>query len=299
MPPASALFVNLAALFAVTVWGASPPMTKVAVASFDPVLVAVLRTVIGGIAAAPLVLFLRMSLPRDGIGIGLLLLASFCGYVGFPIVFSIGIGLTSAAHGALALAILPLFTGLFAALVERRLPGRNWWIGTAIALLGEVCLITFRSSSAAAGTTLAGDLIVLASATIASAGYVAGARLAQRGYSSWNTTFWGVVIAGLAMIMALPFAGAGQAGAGQDWQAAPLSGWLAILYLAIGVTIVGYVAWYWALGAGGIARIGVFQFLQMPVGLIIAIVFLGEPLTLTLTLSAALIFVGVYVGQRK
>lgn len=294
MPPASALLVNLAALFAVIVWGASPPMTKVAVASFDPVLVAVLRSVIGGIAAAPLVLFLRMGLPRDGVGLGLLLLASFCGYIGFPIVLSIGIGLTSAAHGALALAILPLFTGLFAALVERRLPGRTWWIGTGVALIGEACLITFRTGSDAAGATLTGDLIVLASATIASAGYVAGARLAQRGYSSWNTTFWGVVIAGLAMIMVLPFAGGGQ-----DWQAAPLSGWLAILYLAIGVTIVGYVAWYWALGAGGIARIGVFQFLQMPVGLLIAVVFLGEPLTLPLALSAALIFLGVYIGQRK
>jgi drug/metabolite transporter (DMT)-like permease len=294
MPPASALLINLAALFAVTVWGASPPMTKIAVASFDPVLVAVLRTVIGGIAAAPLVLFLRMGLPRDAIGIGLLLLASVCGYIGFPLVFSIGIGLTSAAHGALALAILPLFTGLFAALVERRLPGRNWWVGTAIALVGEVCLITFRSGSDLAGASLAGDLIVLASATIASAGYVAGARLAQRGYSSWNTTFWGVVIAGLAMICALPFAGAGQ-----DWPATAMSGWLAVLYLAIGVTIVGYVAWYWALGAGGIGRVGVFQFLQMPVGLVIAIVFLGEPLTLPLLTAAALVLAGVWIGQRK
>jgi drug/metabolite transporter (DMT)-like permease len=78
-----------------------------------------------------------------------------------------------------------------------------------------------------------------------------------------------------------------------------LPGWLAILYLAIGVTIVGYVAWYWALGVGGIARIGVFQFLQMPVGLLIAIVLLGEPLTLPLALSAILIFLGVYIGQRK
>ncbi|MBM3571096.1 MAG: DMT family transporter [Alphaproteobacteria bacterium] len=289
----AAPLVSVAALFAVAVWGASPPMTKVAVGSFDPVLIAVLRTVIGGIAAAPLVLFLRMGFPRDAAGIGLLLLASFCGYIGFPLVMSIGIGLTSGAHGALALAALPLFTGLFAAIVERRWPGRNWWIGSAIASAGEICLITLRSGDAESGATLAGDLITLASTAIASAGYVAGARLSQRGYSSWGTTFWGVTLAGLVMICALPFTGAGQ-----DWQAATTAGWFAVLYLAIGVTIVGYVAWYWALGAGGIGRVGVFQFLQMPIGVLVAVIFLGEPLTAALLVSAALIFVGVYIGQR-
>lgn len=287
-------FVNAAALFAVVIWGASPPMTKIAVGSFDPALVAALRTAIAGVAAAPLVLFLRMRFPRDGKGAGLLLLAAFCGYIGFPLVFSIGIGLTSGAHGALALAILPLFTGLFAALIERRLPGRDWWLGSALALIGEACLIAFRGGGSIDGATLAGDLIVLSSAIIASAGYVAGARLAQRGYSSWNTTFWGVVLAGLVMIAAMPLAGGGQ-----DWQAAALPGWLAVLYLAIGVTILGYVAWYWALGAGGIARIGVFQFLQMPVGLLVSIALLGETLTAGLGVSALLIFAGVYVGQRK
>ncbi|MBM3599963.1 MAG: DMT family transporter [Alphaproteobacteria bacterium] len=290
----SAPLIAAAAILAVTIWGASPPMTKIAVTSFDPVLVALLRTVIGGIAAAPIVLFTRMEFPRDGVGIGLLLLASFCGYVGFPLLFSIGVAMTSAAHGALALAVLPLFTGLFAALVERRMPGRSWWLGTGLALAGELCLVSFRGADLADGATLAGDLVVLASATIASAGYVAGARLAQRGYSSWNTTFWGVVLAGLGLICALPFAGARQ-----DWLAVTGAGWFAVLYLAIGVTIIGYVAWYWALGAGGISRIAVFQFLQMPVGLAVAIVFLGEALSLPLVVAAILILAGVYIAQRQ
>lgn len=289
----SPLAVNLAALFAVVIWGASPPMTKLAVQSFDPALVAVLRTLIGGLASAPILLLLRLGLPKDGAGLRLLLVAGFCGYIGFPLAFTIGVGMTSGAHGALALAILSLFTGLIAAAVERRWPQRTWWIGTAIALAGEVCLISFRGGDAVSGSSLAGDLICLASAAIASAGYVAGARLSQRGYSSWGTTYWGVVLAGLVMAAALPFAGPQQA------LAATLPGWAAVLYLAIGVTIVGYVAWYWALGAGGIARIGVIQFLQMPVGVAVSILALGEPLTWPLVVSAALILVGVAIGQRK
>ena len=39
-PAASQPLILATAIFAVAIWGASPPVTKIAVASFDPVLVA-------------------------------------------------------------------------------------------------------------------------------------------------------------------------------------------------------------------------------------------------------------------
>ena len=50
-------------------------------------------------------------------------------------------------------------------------------------------------------------------------------------------------------------------------------------------TILGYVGWYWALGKGGVQRIAVLQFLQPPMGVVLAIGLLGEPVTLPILIS--------------
>ena len=62
----------------------------------------------------------------------------------FPIVYTVGQDRTSAMHGVAILAGLPVFTGLWAALVMRRLPGAWWLAGCAIALLGEAVIIAVR-----------------------------------------------------------------------------------------------------------------------------------------------------------
>src|SRR5437868_4133450 len=70
-----------------------------------------------------------------------LLGSSFSGLLGFVLLFTIGMRYTSANHGALILAALPLFTGLLAAVFERRPLALRWWAGSALALGGEGVLI--------------------------------------------------------------------------------------------------------------------------------------------------------------
>src|SRR5262249_59973326 len=103
-----------------------------------------------------------------------------------PLLYSLGQRDPSAMHGGMILAALPIFTGSYAALVERRRPTARWIAGCLIALLGECALIALRAGGGGAAPTLGGDLLVLASALLVAAGYVAGARLGQTGYSSWR-----------------------------------------------------------------------------------------------------------------
>ena len=51
------------ALLAVVMWGASPVAAKVAVADLPVMVVAVLRTVLGGLAALPVALLMGVPLP--------------------------------------------------------------------------------------------------------------------------------------------------------------------------------------------------------------------------------------------
>ena len=79
---------------------------------------------------------------------------------------------------------------------------------------------------------------------------------------------------------------------------ASVPAWSAIAYLAVVVTILGYVLWYWALGQGGIARVGLIQFLQPVSGVILAAALLGERISASFLLASALVLGGVWLAIR-
>jgi len=273
-------------------WGATPAVTRVATEELEPLWIAVLRTVLAGVVAVPLVLTTERRPPSARQARLLLGVSAAAGFVVFPIVFTLGQQRTSAMHGVGILAALPIFTGLYGALVARRRPGR-WWIGgCALALAGEAVIVAVRAGGSGSAT-FAGDLLVLASALVVSAGYVAGAMLVPRGFSSAATTYWGVMLGAIALlplgVVLLVVHEAPDAGP---------SAWGAVLFLAVITSILGYIGWYWALARGGIARIAPLQFLQPLSGLVLAALLLGERLTWPLAAGAAAVIAGVAIARR-
>ena len=285
--------VILAALAAVILWGASPVAAKVAVADFSPFTVAVLRTFLGGALAVPVALALKVRWPAQRRLQGLLLLSAFCGFVAFPMLFTFGVRFTSANHASMILASLPIFTGAIAMGWDRRRPTRIWILGSLIALAGEVILIGGRTGGGARQATIAGDALVFLSNGFASLGYVAGGRLQQAGYPSTGTTFWGAAAMALLLAPMVPVLWTQGA-----FAVASVSAWSAIAYLAVVVTILGYVLWYWALGRGGIARVGLIQFLQPLSGIVLAAVLLHETVSLSFLLASALVLLGVWLAMK-
>ena len=285
--------VLTAAMATVVIWAASPMVTKVAVGTVDPLAVGLLRTVIGALAALPLIVLGRLSPPAGRAARAHLAVSALGGFAVFPLVFSLGIARTSAGHGALLLGILPVLTGLIAALLERRLPGARWWLGCAVAMAGTVILVGERFGLNGEGASLGGDALVLASALCAAAGYVTGAR-AAREIGTWPVTLWGLVIGGCALLPLAPVVVSPA-----EVRAAGLPALGAIVYLAVVTSIVGYAAWYWALGRGGIGRTSLAQFLLPIVGVLLAVAVLGEPLTWPMILAAAVILAGVALARGR
>jgi drug/metabolite transporter (DMT)-like permease len=277
---------------AVLLWGGSPIATRFAVLGIDPTAVGLLRTVIAGVLALPLLLILRLKLPGAGRPLLLLLAMAAATYILFPVLFSIGVRHTTASHAALVHASTPLFTGSIAAAFERRLPGRWWCIGVAVALIGEVLLIGLARGFAEPGVTLYGDLVVFASCLVVAFGYVAGGWL-TRAYGSLAVTFWAVVLAAVAVApvtLAITPAATAQA------PAASLGG---VAYLAVISSIVGYVAWNWALAHGGIGRTGVLQFAQPLLTVLLAVLLLGESVTPSVAAAGVVILAGVSLARRR
>jgi drug/metabolite transporter (DMT)-like permease len=283
----------LVALSVMVVWGGTPLFTKLAAEQIDPLLVGILRTVFAGVVALPLVALRRDPLPDTRRGLSTLAFSGFAAFIAFPLVFTLGQAQTSAMHGALILATLPVFTSLFGTLLERRRVSAMWIAGCSIALGGEAIVIAIRTGGASSGSSLRGDLIILASSVVCSLGYVAGARLAQGGYPSLPTTLWGV---GMAAVVLLPLLG--WAVARDGWPQADGTAWGSILVLAVLTSIIGYVAWYWALAAGGISRIAGIQFTQPLFGLALAAFVLGERPGPIVLVAGVAILAGAWMVQR-
>jgi drug/metabolite transporter (DMT)-like permease len=284
--------VFAAALAGVIIFGGSAIATKVAVSAINALDVSIMRTIIGGAVALPMAFLLRIPLPPSKPQKYLLLASGFCGFIAFPLLFTLGVSLTTANHATMILAILPVLTGAIAQFWDRHTSKPAWWLGCAIAFSGEILLL-YDPAAADGRASIAGDLLVWSSTLFASLGYVCGARLQRSGYSARGTTFWGVGLFALLLLPLLPLL--------VDLDAladAGLYAWSGLLYQAIGVTIVAYILWYWALGTGGIARVGLFQFLQPISGVAIAWLVLAENISLIFLLASSIIMVGVVLAFR-
>jgi drug/metabolite transporter (DMT)-like permease len=284
-----------AATFCIIVWGAVPLVTKVAAQEMDGLLVGILRVVFCLPVVAVMLAGRRRPMPRGWPVWRALTVIGLSSFIGFPVLFSLGQGMTTASHGGLILASAPILTGIVAALWHRKMPGLAWVVGAVLGFAGVAALILIRAEGMPtdARPSLAGDLIVLSGVLSVAVGYVSGAQLAKT-LGPAAVTFWANLVASL---LVLPWALWWLAGI--DLGAISFGTWGGIVYLAAFAQVINFVLWYWAMEKGGIARIAAFQFVQPLITLILAVIFLGEVMTLPLIASAALILAGVGLCQFK
>ena len=79
---------------------------------------------------------------RGAGGAVLLFVSAVTGFVAFPILFTLGQERTSATHGAIILAALPVFTGAYVgARAAHVAPRTRWLVGCGVALVGEAAIV--------------------------------------------------------------------------------------------------------------------------------------------------------------
>jgi len=290
----SAIAVFGAAFVTIFLFALTPITTRVALHQIDSLGLGLMRIVVAAPFAGLLLLARRLRPPiADRTQCKLLAISAVSGFIGFSLLFSFGSQRTSALHAGFGLALSPLFTGLIGLAVDRRRPRSGWLLGAAIAMAGEAGLLMVRFGDLSQSGSIVGDLLVLAAASSNAIGFVAGSQLTAR-TDSWTATFWGVLIAGLVLAPALWF--------DVDlvmWKRFDLTTWIALGHLALGATVIGYMAWFYALARGGLARVSVLQFLQPIFTIIFAGVLLGERLTAAELLMGATILIGVIIARQS
>jgi drug/metabolite transporter (DMT)-like permease len=144
-----------------------------------------------------------------------------------------------------------------------------------------------RSGVASAGQSLTGDLMMFA-AVCCWAVYTLGSRQMMVRHSPVGVTGLSMAIGTLFYVPLLwPNVRA------VDWSSISLPTWTALVYSALFALCVAYTIWYVAVRRIGSARTAIYSNLVPIVAMLIAVAFLGEPLSASKLLGAGGVLAGV------
>ena len=288
---------GLALSGAVLLWSSSFIALKIAVAAFDPMVMVFGRMLSSLIGLSLLRLTVWRKAPpllrdrgmtrREWKYVVLLALCEPCFYFIFE---GYAMTYTTASQAGMVVSALPLAVVFAAWLLLGERPHRRVWIGFVLAVVGVVWLSAGSVATESAPNPVFGNALE-AVAMLCSALYVICAKqLSSRCSPVLITTVQSLM--GLCFFLCLLFLPAVTLP-----DAFPLLPTLAVLYLGVGVTMVSFLLYNFAIRSVSAARTAAFLNLVPVLTLFMGMVFLDERLTAGQWVASALVIGGVLLSQ--
>ena len=282
---------DLVLVVANVVYATSYAATRLTLDHIPPATLALIRLVIGAVVLIPLAVALRPAAAAP-IERGDRWSMLWMGVLGFAGAFAFshwGIARSTATNAALLITVEPISLILLSpwALGERLT--RREGVGAALALAGAGVVVVngIPGVTAALVPHWRGDLLLIL-AGLAYASYSLFGRGVLTRHPAIAVTAWSIAwgVAAMLPLAALEWS----AGAELRLTAGALLG---VLYLAVLITALGYLAWNWALERVPAPRAAIFLNIQPLVGALLGVYYLGEPLTLFTVAGGVLIVSGL------
>lgn len=289
-PSASA---RLKALLAVILWGGSLPSTKVAVSQASVPTVLWLRF---GTAVVVLFVFLALRKKLRLLSLRETLIFAALGFIGVFFHNSVqGAALQSLSAGTsgLIVAANPIAIALLGALLlGERLNGRKI-AGILVAAFGVLVIMSKGSLSFSGRGFAAGEIFMVLSVFSWGLFSVLSRKALQK---SEPSLAMGYTILFGWLYSSVPFF---WTGGYREIPAIAPSGWANILFLGVFCSAAAYLFWYDALRELPASEVGVFLYVNPVVAVTLSVLFLGEPMTLSMIAGGALVFLGVWFVNRR
>jgi drug/metabolite transporter (DMT)-like permease len=209
----------------------------------------------------------------------------FVGHFLYQYFFIGGLALTTVANSSLMLAATPVLIALIGAMWGLERVGARHWAGAALSLAG-IYIVVGRGVDIS-GKGVRGDVMMIA-AVACWAIYTLGSRRLISRHSPVGVTGLSMAIGTLFYVPVM-----WSHVRATDWGSLGWQTWLAIVYSSVFALGVAYTIWYAGVRQIGSARTSVYSNVIPIVAMITAVIFLGEPLTVTNVLGAAAVLVGV------
>ncbi|MPZ16876.1 MAG: EamA family transporter [Luteitalea sp.] len=276
-------------LLATFVWGSNYGVVKFVLRELPPHGFNLLR-----LALASLVFLVMIWLhprPRGGSrsfslqDVGLLVLLAVVGQFLYQTLFIEGLARTSAANASLILATTPVAVTLTSAALGHERVGWLHWLGTALSVAG-VWLVVGHGDGGA-GASLAGDLLMIA-ATLCWTVYTVAARPLLARHPP-------VVVTGYSMAMGtvLYLVHRSTVLVATPWHEIGDMTWIAVIFSSVLALNFSYTVWYTAVQRLGAPRTSIYANMVPIAALVVAGLWLGEPIGWLKLTGAGLVIGGV------
>ncbi|MBB4286210.1 DMT family transporter [Roseospira goensis] len=274
----------------VLLWSSAFPGIRAGLAGYDPGHMVLLRFLLASIALAGLAAVTRMPLPRGRdlpaiLGLGLLGIGVYQSGLTF------GEQSVTAGAAALIVALMPLFMALLAVAALGEHLTALGWAGSLVSFGGVILVALGQGAAPDGGSSLTGVALVLG-ATLATSIFFVFQKPYLRRYSALQITACGIWAA--TAVMAVLW-GPGLATA---VRAAPLDATLAVVYLGVCPGMIAYVSWAYALSRAPASILGSVIYLQPPLAMVIALVWLGEVPAVESLAGGLIVLAGVLIVSR-
>ena len=271
----------------VVLWASAFAAIREAVRALGWAHLSVLRLGVAALALGALAAVRRVGLParRD---LPLLALCALSGMTAYQVLLNAGEVTVPAATASLLVNVAPIFTALLAAsLLGERLSAMGW-CGVVLGFAGAGLIAV----AAGGGVRLSGGALLVLGAAAAQATFFVSQKALLGRYGSLAVTAWAM---GLGAAMALPLA-PGLAG---DVTAAPTAALLAVGFLALGASALGFLTWAYAVARVDVTAAASTLYAVPPVAALVGWVALGEvPAPLT-AVGGAIALAGVALTARS
>ncbi|AAN30787.1 MULTISPECIES: DMT family transporter [Brucella] len=270
----------------VLIFSGSLPATRLAVIDIDPTFLTMARASIAGLLGMVFLLLFREPFPRKSDAVSLVVVALGV-VVGFPLLTGLALQHMTSAHAIVFIGLLPLSTAIFAVLRGGERPRPLFWL---FSVVGSLVVASYAYGQGSQ-STLMGDGLMLAAIIVCGLGYAEGARLSRR-LGGWQVICWALVFALPVMLPLSVFTRP------ETWNGIGAMAWGGLAYVSLFSMLIGFVFWYRGLAQGGTATVGQLQLLQPFFGLMLAAGVAGEPVSMGMVATAAVVVVCV-AGAKK
>jgi O-acetylserine/cysteine efflux transporter len=272
-------------------WSLNYVAGKIALRTIDPITAACLRLELAAIVMLPLYYMRRERSPLRVRDFWPFAYLGFFGVVVNQGFFTVGLNFTTSDHSAVIIALGPIIILFLARALnlERFTVGKI--VGMAISFVG-VYLLETEHGSPRNSPLLLGDMITLGGVIGFSFYAVLGKRVAAEydaiSMNTFNCVAAAIILLPLSIRQALHL----------DWHRVTWSGWLGVIYMAIGSSLAAYTIFFWVLRYMSASRVGAMSYFQPVVVIFLSMLFLGEHPTRNLLGGTALVLLGVFLAER-
>lgn len=284
-------------LIAAVIWGIAGPVIKFTLGGLPPTVFLVYRFGIASLVALPIFFFTGFKLHKTNILL-LLVYAFLTSTVGLGLLF-LGYDETTAIDAALISASAPFFVAIGGALFLREHFTRREQIGTAIAFAGTAITILEPMLKNGHGfSSIQGNLLILAAVIVGVITSIMAKTIMRKDISASTVTNLSFIV---GFATSIPFAinQYGLGGTISQIQNADTPFHLGVIYMAILSGTLAYTLWHKAEKMIEVGEVGLIAYTYPIFSTPIAVIWLGEKITLPFIIGAVVIAIGVLIAEIK